>query len=146
MPDSPVTRRVHEQVLRYWQDLKGGRRFPAKQEIEPQAITEAWDWCFITHMRRGGVARGFDYDYIGHSLVAAYGANLTGQQCDFESAPHIASMLARLDEVTESGEPAIDQSTFENLQQMQIKYRCCLLPLGNERVEHILGCMRWKVC
>lgn len=141
----PDSRRLHERVRQYWDSMREGRRYPAEQEIDPMAIPEAWDWCFLVNMRKGSVANGFTYEYLGPELMGAYGTNMVSfGQCDASTAPHIASMLRHFDEVTESGEAAIDESMFENIHMERIKYRCCLLPLGRQQVEYILGCMRWK--
>lgn len=145
LPETPDSRRTHERVRSYWQSVKDNRRFPAEREIDPQAIPDAWDYCFLVEIKKGTVAQGFRYEYMGEALIAAYGANMTSvERCDAGTTPHIASMLRHFDEVAESGEPAMDESEFVNAQGALIKYRCCLLPLGGEKVEYILGCMRWK--
>lgn len=141
------SRRMHERVRGYWQSVKEQRRFPQESEIEPAVIADAWDYCFLVDMSKGAVKDGFRYDYMGKELINAYGMDMTSlNQCDASTAPHIASILRHFDQVAESGEPAMDEAEFENIRHVRIKYRCCLLPLGRDRVEYILGCMRWKEC
>lgn len=139
------SKRTHERVRRHWLSLKENRRFPREDEIDPSAIDDVWDYCFLVDMRKGGVTRGFRYDYMGPALLDAYGVNLASiESCDAATLPHCAMMLRQYDEVVESGEPATHEAEFENVHRLRIKYRCCLLPLGKDRVEYILGCMRWK--
>jgi len=141
------TRRVHERVRQYWQSLKDNRPYPEEGEVDPLVIADTWDWCFLADMRSGAVERGFRYDYMGPELIDAFGVNLMGfDRCDSDTAPRISSLLRRFNEVVESGEPVMDESEFENLQRQRVKYRCCLLPLGRGRGQHVLGCMRWKTC
>lgn len=141
------SRRTHERVRQYWQNVKEQRQYPQESEIDPQEIEDAWEYCFLVDMREGSVDQGFHYDYMGAKLIEAYGMNMTSlQRCDPRTEPHIASMLRHFDEVVESGEAAMDESEFRNVRGMHIKYRCCLLPLGKDKVEFILGCMRWKAC
>jgi hypothetical protein len=140
------TRRLHELVRQHWASVKENRQFPRKEEIEPEAIAAAWEHCFIVEMKKGAVERGFHYDYMGDALVKAYGQNMTSiERCDTKTVPHIALMLRQLNEVAESGEPAVHETEFENVQKKRIKYRCCLLPLGADKVEYVLGCMRWRM-
>lgn len=146
MAFEPETKRLHERVRQYWQSVKENRPFPREDEIDPMAIADVWEYCFLVNMRKGRVARGFNYEFMGSELMHAYGQNMVSlEHCGPDTAPHIASMLQHLDEVIESGEPAIDESEFDNVNGMRILYRCCLLPLGREKPEYILGCMRWKV-
>ena len=141
------SRRMHERIRQYWESLKEGRRFPNESEINPAAISDVWDYCFLVNMSKGKVSRGFSYEYMGPALAEAYGVNLTGvEQCDTKDVPHVALMLRQFDEVLESGEPALHDAEFENAKRMHIKYRCCLLPMGGGKVQYILGCMRWVYC
>lgn len=145
VPEAAESRRVHERVRQYWQSLKDNRLFPAESEVEPAVIADVWDYCFVVNLTNGPVKNGFHYDYMGPALVGAYGVDMAGiELCDPTTKPHIASMLRHFEEVRESGEPATDESEFINASGTCIKYRCCLLPLGRNRVEYILGCMRWK--
>lgn len=139
------SQRMHERVRQYWESLKDNRRFPFESEINPAAIADVWDHCFLVDMRGGPVHRGFTYPYMGSALVEAYGTDMTSiEHCDATTVPHVAMMLRQFDEVVESGEPATHEAEFENVNRVCIKYRCCLLPLGGDHVEYILGCMRWK--
>ncbi|MBV8939217.1 MAG: PAS domain-containing protein [Alphaproteobacteria bacterium] len=146
LKQEPETRRMHEAVRQYWMSVKENRLFPAVEEIEPGCIAGAWNHCFIVDMRKGHVSDGFRYTYMGHDLMGAYGMDMSSLgRCDNATAPHVGSMLRHFDEVAESGEPAMDESEFINTHGDRIKYRCCLLPLGRgDKVQYILGCMRWK--
>ncbi len=134
---------MHEKVQYYWQDLKGPRLYPTRQEIEPIVIKDAWDWCFIADVQKL-TEHGFRYEYVGPELTEIYGAHLTHtDRFSRKTGPDI-DMAEYFSEITESGEPLVYTSEFNTLKQATIKYRCCLLPLGRDRVEYILGCMRWK--
>ncbi len=136
---------MHERVRTHWASVKENRLYPREDEIDPSAISDAWDYCFLVDFRQGKSERGFHYDYMGSALLEAYGTNMTSiERCDTKTVPHVALMLRQMDEVAESGEPASHEAEFENVKRERIKYRCCLLPLGIDKVDYILGCMRWR--
>lgn len=143
--DFHESKRMHQRVRAYWDSLKDNRRFPRESEINPAAIADVWDDCFLVDMRKGSSMKGFHYEYMGVHLLKAYGVDLSSiERCDASLMPHCAVMLRQFDEVAESGEPAMHEAEFENVERLRIKYRCCLLPLGGDHVDYILGCMRWK--
>lgn len=141
-----TSKRMHERVRQYWQSVKEQRPYPTESEIDPQFIADAWNYCFLVDMRRHHTHKLYKYQYIGRELVEAYGANMTGMEFQQEDAPHISAMISNFHEVEESGEPGMYEVEFVNARGVSIRTRCCLLPLGRDRVELILGCMRWKLC
>ncbi len=143
----PEAKRAHETALNYWKALKKDRPFPREDEVDSQALASVWDSCFlVTLLERNNGAKGFHYEYVGKELLEAYGQDMTGLTADHDDAPQIASMLHAMERAGQ-GEPVLDESVFINRRHLEIRYRCCLLPLGsNGRVEYILGCMRWKLC
>lgn len=139
------SKRGHEQLLSYWQRLAGDRKFPRENEIDTDALAPLWTSCFLLNTRES--ANGsYKYEFMGPSLVEAYGVDLTGQQHDHATEPSIESILKSFGKVVESGVHVVDESEFYNSQKMKVKYRCALVPFGEAplKVNYILGLMRWK--
>lgn len=145
LAQEPTTKRLHERMRNHWASVKEMRPFPREDELDPAAIPDIWPHCFLIDIRSGRVKNGFRYEYMGEPLMLAYGANMMAfERCDATTEPHIHSLLTTLDQVVESGEEAVDENEFTNVQGLLVKYRSCLLPLGRDKVEYVLGCMRWK--
>lgn len=143
-----ISNRSNEKLLKYWDSLKKGRNFPSESQIDPDAIADIWDSCFLVSIDDVTRRLGYRYSYLGTDLIEAYGDDI--------SNPDVAAKLVsstnystahKFDEVRQLKAPVIDESEFVNLRNVHIKYRTCMLPLGfnDNEVAHIIGCMSWRV-
>ncbi len=146
MPDT-IQHRYHEQLLTYWNQLRGERDFPRENEIDPDEIDEIWPSCFLISIDDVTRRIGYRYSYLGAELIEAYGEDANNPDVimrlvSSDSLP----MVQKFNEVVEARRPVIDESEFVNLKRLNIRYRTCMLPLGlaDGTVTHILGCMRWR--
>jgi hypothetical protein len=139
------SKRGHERLIAYWQHLAKGRKFPEETDIDTDAIADLWNSCFLLNTQKDSGSE-FKYEFMGPSLIEAYGVDLTGQAHTENTEPNIASILNSFKKVVDVGEHVVDESEFTNKQQQLVKYRCCLVPFGNapSTVKYILGFMRWK--
>ncbi|OYW13567.1 MAG: hypothetical protein B7X02_01920 [Rhodospirillales bacterium 12-54-5] len=143
-PQPPA--RLNEQLEQYWRALKGDRALPREDEVDPDQLKEIWDSCFLVQLRADDV---FSYSYLGKSLIEAYGDDLTGNEIS-ESLiyPHPPSLSQTFRAVTKSAQPVFDESEFTNANNMLVKYRSCVVPLGAYNVTGVgflLGGMKWKI-
>lgn len=139
--------RLHEEVLNYWESLRGNRPFPTESDIDPDEVADIWPSCFLISLDDVTRRLGYRYSYLGEALIEAYGDDIKNPEIVMRLISTNSLPLAkRFDEVVKSKAPLFDEAEFVNLKQMRIKYRTCLLPLGNSdgQVTHILGSMRWK--
>jgi hypothetical protein len=139
--------RYHEQLLSYWNELRGGRSFPSENEIDPDALNDLWPSCFLLSIDDVTRRIGYRYSYLGSDLIEAYGEDQHNPDVIMRLVSSASMpMVRKFDEVLETGKPVIDESEFINLKHMHIRYRTCMLPLGlaDGTVTHILGCMRWR--
>lgn len=138
-------RRGHERLLAYWKELSGERKFPEETDIDTDAIADLWNSCFLLNTGKDA-GHGFKYEFMGPSLIEAYGVDLTGQAHTEQTEPNIVSILKAFEQVTSIGEHVVDESEFINTSGQTVKYRCCLVPFGSapDQVKYILGLMRWK--
>lgn len=143
-----MEKRVNQRLLHYWEDIRGKRRFPAEQDIDPEALEDIWDDMFLIQVRKNGEKiHGFQYSYMGHNLIKAYGANMTGQDIyDALISTQRDTLIHDLNKVMENQRPLLQEGSFENIHHLMIKYRRILCPLGEKdsQVDFIIGAMRWK--
>lgn len=145
---SELHHRSHEQLMQYWRSKAAGRAFPSESEIDPDEISDIWPSCFLISIDDVTRRIGYRYSYLGGSLIEAYGddannPDVTLRLISSSSVP----MVKKFDEVVQQRKAVFDESDFTNLKGMHVKYRTCMLPLGNSEgeVTHILGCMRWRM-
>ena len=139
--------RYHERLQKYWDGLRGNRKFPSENEINPDDLSDIWPSCFLISIDDVTRRLGYRYSYLGESLIEAYGDDINNPEITMRLVSSSdAPMIHKFDEVLKSMQPVIDESEFVNLKHLNIRYRTCLLPLGTDGVvTHIIGCMRWKV-
>lgn len=141
---APVHHRINEMLEHYWNELRGIRPMPLESEIDVKALAEIWDYCFLVNVHPDKYA----YSYLGPKLVEAYGDDLTGKEiAQTLLEPHPASLYAKFQHVSASGQPANDENEFRNSRGVMVKYRACILPLGSRShtgVGYLLGGMKWK--
>ncbi len=139
--------RAHDALREYWNKLRGVREFPHESEIEPDDIAEIWDSCFLISIDEVTNRIGYRYSYLGSDLVAAFGDNAEN--------PDVALRLLstarvpnanKMTEAIQTKQPVIDDAEFVNKQNMNIRYRTCIVPFGyeNGQVSHLFGVMRWR--
>ena len=139
--------RSHERLLDYWGKLRGDRPFPKESEIDPDALSDIWNSCFLISIDDVTRRLGYRYSYLGDDLVEAYGADVTNPDVALRLLSTASMPIVRkFDEVIKSQKPVFDEAEFINLKHLNIRYRTCLVPLGlgDGEVSHIFGCMRWR--
>lgn len=139
--------RCHERLQSYWEELLAGRALPRENDINPDALSDIWKSCFLICIDPVTKQSGYRYSYLGEDLVDAYGDDMKN--------PDVARMLLStanapivkiFDEAVRQKRPVVDEAEFVNLKNVKIRYRKCVVPLGNDQqVTHLLGCMRWKI-
>ena len=138
MPEQRIT----DALQKHWEEVKGDRKFPEESDISPDAIEDIWSNCFLAKSEGGK----FVYSYLGKSIVEAYGDNLEGEEIvEHELYPESPEVNSKFEEVAKTGEPIKFEGAFINRNNMDIKFRKVLLPLGKDgKVEYIIGGMRWR--
>lgn len=140
--------RSHEQLMQYWQGKCAGRLFPSEKDIEADDIADIWPSCFLICIDDVTKKVGYRYSYLGTDLIEAYGDDVKNPDVALRLiSTSSLPMIKKFDEVAATKKPLFDESEFVNLKGVHIRYRSCMLPLGNSQGEitHILGCMRWRI-
>ena len=141
--------RINEILQEYWDSLKKGGEYPDESEVDPDALAEIWDHCFLVKVEHENIERPYEYVYLGESLIRAYGGDDVTEKDVAETLvyPSDKSLLHKFKEVVDSRQPVEEDSEFTNASDMVIKFRSNMLPLshgGEEGVAFILGGMKWK--
>lgn len=136
--------RINQRLQEYWETLRAGRRMPCETDINTDDLVDIWAYCFLIDVKN----TGFEYDYLGESIIEAYGDDLRGREiCEALIYPHPPSLLKTFRSVVSTLGPVTDESQFKNKNGQQIRYRSCVLPLtktGAQGVHFLLGGMKWK--
>lgn len=141
------SKRNHEQLVAYWHRIKGLSQYPTESQVDPDDLKEQWDNMFLLEVDQE--QRGiFRYQYVGSSLVEAYGTDPTGKAHNSQEIPNVRSMFELGAKVATTGEVCTDESWFLNSKLQKIVYRCSLVPLCSPtdrvNVHFILGLMSWR--
>lgn len=139
--------RLNENLREYWESVRQGRSFPEERDIDPDAIKDIWDSCFLVKKVPDSAYPAFRYDFLGKQLIDAFGDDVTNQEISSKLVdPTSPPLVKGFVHVVENAEPTEEDSEFINSQGLLVKYRSCMLPLGNAKdgVMYILGGMKWK--
>lgn len=133
-------RRLTEQLVLYWNSKRKERKYPTREDIIPAEIADIWDDCFIVAIRETTEHPHHSYSYIGNNISKMFGDTLEAASV-LPLADNLASQYYL---VMRAQKPLIQETSFTNLQDQEIKYRQILLPLGPDHytVDYILGGLR----
>ena len=139
-----MERRITLRLLGYWEKLRGVRTMPMAGDIDPDDIQDLWDNCLLVKVS-GADKADYEYTYLGSAIADAY---RTGSDNVDDGKPELAtsSLSAGYRKVVETCKPLLDEGEFYNPNNHLVKYRLCLLPLGEgEKVQAIFGGIRFKI-
>ena len=135
---SPVPRKL----LAVWNEKRGVRRFPAKEDITPRDLKDGLRFISLMRVFDGG--KDFEYRLRGDGLIQlinrSYGDGLPGRAAsEFTGLGELFDMGHRY--VVESGDPRHVQICLEFGGRPVPCRECLYLPLGEDgrTVDHILA-------
>lgn len=136
--------RITDLLKEYWESKKGTNPYPSEADIDDSEIGESWESCFLVEVVDGG--KKFRYEYLGNQIVEAYGDDLEGQEIVEDLLyPESPDTTVKFRETMQGCLPLEYEGAFINKNNMDIKFRKILLPLGSGgKVNYILGGMRWR--
>lgn len=141
-------RRLVNQLIDYWRDLKGEEALPKESYIDPKNVQDIWDDCFLLQVDQRVHGRGLHYSYLGSGISKVLkGENSLDQQAyDKLSCTKSSDIGKRVLKVIDNYEPLIDEGEFVSQEGITVKYRRCFVPLAkdNDDLGYVLGGIRWK--
>lgn len=139
-----MERRINLRLLGYWEKLRGTRQMPAESEFHPEDINDLWNDCMLVKV--GGPGKPDTYSYMSPGIIELYRSDLKEEEKGSLIALQSPQIILGCKKVAESGRPVVHEGEFYNNHNELVKFRLCLLPLGEHgQVTAILGGMRFKV-
>ena len=140
-------RRLPVQLLNYWDEIRGIRRFPSENDIHPEDILHLWDHCYLIQVNDLEKRQRVDFTYLGSEILKTYREHLSEEDAADIISPGSSRLAQNFRSVIESGSPVMQSGEFIIANGNTIRFRQCLLPLGltDDKVEAIFGCARLKV-
>lgn len=142
---NPIERRLTLRLLAHWEKAKNGRCFPAESDIDPDVLGDLWNYCFLIHVKDLDKT-DYNYTYMGSELQKAYQGDFAGSERADISNINARKLFGDYAKVVNSAVPLHEEGEFVNQHNDVVKYRQCLLPLGDSgTVDAIFGGMSFKV-
>ena len=146
--DIASERRQALKVVHYWDHLRGERPMPHEDDLDldHEAIHDIWDHCFVVQLRDINTGKPeYNYTHLGTGIVNAYEGELANTNAEGVVSLNASKLVGAYQEVIDSVRPVLHSGEFDNGAGQMIKFRQCLLPLGNENVDVILGYLNYYV-
>lgn len=138
-------RRITLRLLGYWEKARGERLMPREQDINPGHIEDLWDHCFLIRLK-DFKKEGYSYSYLGNAVKKAYHGGLSGADTAGLASPNALKLTDCCKEIMHTRKPLVDEGEFHNGQGELVKYRQCLLPLGDgKNVQAVFGGMLYRI-
>jgi hypothetical protein len=132
-----IERRITLRLLAYWEKLRGDRPMPSESDIRSEDILDLWDSCLLIPVKNL-VRQDYTYTYMGPGIAEAFKLCLSG-----DNTHRLERGYAR---VIATMKPVLEEGEFKSGPGEVIKYRQCLLPVGDDgEVKAVFGGMRYKI-
>jgi hypothetical protein len=136
--------RITLRMLAYWEKLRGDRLMPTVSEFKSEDIQDRWGSCFLLPLVDGKLPDHYN-TYIGKDILNAYNQGLSEYDDNRLISADISTFILNHRKVIQECKPLLEEGEFRNILLGTIKYRQCLLPLGQDgKVEAIVGGMHFK--
>lgn len=140
---SPSERRLNRRILKYWEERRGAREFPALADIDPAAIPDMWPSCFVLDTLSNFSIPYFHY--FGSNLSRYSGVFLSGKQ-DW-TATLLDHAVFHYRKALEERRPLLIENVLTLFDGSKLLFRSVLLPLSDDQktINYLLGAANGKV-
>lgn len=147
LDDEDESRRNLVHVVRYWDELRSGKRFPSENDICPSGVGELWENCYVIQKRDVHHPERGNYTYIGDNILNAYEMGLLDSATGRIIAPKDLSLNGMFAKVLEEGVALYEDDHFTDEKGAEVWFRQCFLPLAThgDAPDAIFGCLHFKV-
>ena len=141
LQQSHEERRIATILLDYWNQQRGERAFPTEHDIDPDALKDVWNNCFLLQARDIERRDDFNYSFLGTNIIRAYRGSAMQPDDSGMVGPNAAQLSNSFAVVLENKSPIEEDGEFLALDGTRVQYRQCLLPLGEEngRITAVFG-------
>jgi len=142
MTEPPVTPRhdALKQLAAYWQAKKGGRRAPARADLDPIDIPALMPHLMLVDVE--AESRRLRFRLMGTAITNGLGRDLTGRYLDeLPLNKTQRAMYAEYRRVIESGEPACSTWEYTRENGRHVRFERLVLPLSSDgaTIDMLLG-------
>ncbi|MBA4274181.1 MAG: hypothetical protein C0436_00865 [Alphaproteobacteria bacterium] len=142
---SLAERRLTERLLTYWQAMAKHGLMPREEDIDPEALGDLWPKCFLIQTFDIKHRRDMNFTYLGQEIIDAYQDGMMNEGQNVLVSPNASKLALSFHQVMESTAPVVAEGEFLALSGRVVRYRQCLLPLGEgDDVQAIFGGMSFK--
>jgi hypothetical protein len=140
-----MERRITLRLMAYWEKARKNKPMPSEADIDPDDLQDLWDYCFLIHVKDLSKP-DYNYTYLGSAIQRAYQGELIDDESNGIASMNAGKLAVSYSKIIETRTPLLEEGEFVNMHNDVVKYRQCLLPLGDgEQVDAIFGGMRFKV-
>jgi hypothetical protein len=140
---SPMERRLNRRLLKYWEEQRRGRDFPALKDIDPAGIPDLWPSCFVLDTLSNFSIPYFHY--FGPNLSRYSGVFLSGKQ-DW-TATLLDHAVFHYRQALEQRRPLLIENVLTLFDGSKLLFRSVLLPCSDDQktINYLLGAANGKV-
>ena len=145
-PSAAVERRLTLRLMAYWEKMRGERTMPTENDVNPDGdIIDMWDDCFLIHTADIDM-QDYNFVYLGANIQMILTGGIGDDPSRAWKSLNVKRLAPAFQQVIDSKAPVIDEGETLNDANQLVKYRQCLLPLGeDDKVLAIFGGMRCKI-
>lgn len=136
-----VTDQALRSLLSYWEQKRGGREMPAREDIVPTAFPRLMPRMFMVRVEEGPA---FTYSLVGNANVEAHGGNYTGmnvRELDEKSPGYGSAMHRFYSSIVKSRKPCAAKGSLRFVNRGFCGFAAIYMPLASAdgKVSHIMG-------
>lgn len=144
---APLERRISQLLTEYWHRIKGTHILPSERDIEADALSEIWDFCFIIQVRDTGkgIETSHNYSYLGEHLEPIVVSPPGGGEGFLMTLP-AEKLVEYYTEMCLTSMPITEEVDVFEKHGMRMKYRQFVAPLGTPegKIQGFFGGLRYK--
>ncbi|MDJ0949777.1 MAG: PAS domain-containing protein [Alphaproteobacteria bacterium] len=132
-PNSQVNPKVAE-LYGYWSLMRNGRAMPARDDIDPVAISGLLPDVFLVDVERNPMR--FRFRLVGTEIVARYGEEITGRALDeLDLGGKTADIARKYRGIVERQAPSYGVQEIRKRDGRWLRYERLLLPLSRNGID-----------
>lgn len=143
-PESQL-QRLDEILLNFYAKISdNGAVLPSESLLDLKSFEGVVDDLFLAQV----FDKKFKFSFMGKNIIKAFGETQTNSFLNNVISPAESSVLKKFENVVRDKKPILDEGSFNNSDNIVIKYRQQLFPItdvaGSSQVKFVFGGMRWK--
>ncbi|HEY3638992.1 MAG TPA: PAS domain-containing protein [Rhizomicrobium sp.] len=128
---------ILKHVLMLWQQKRGERPFPAREQLSPRDLAAALPHLTLCQVLDGGA--DFQLRIAGEEVLEAYGHHFKGRTLSSLVGEIGDTMLEAYRDVVKHREPILLRGWFEHGEYQLFQREVLIMPLGVDNVDYVLA-------